>query len=57
MISICVWRFNHTSTDFGKLFVDPFRNATRVANELYSQAFINDNLSHCMVRSFRRGSV
>jgi hypothetical protein len=40
LLRICAWRFNHTSTDFGKPFVDPFRNATRVANELCSQALL-----------------
>jgi hypothetical protein len=41
MISICAVCFNHTSTDIGKLCLStPSRTATRVANELYSQALL-----------------
>jgi hypothetical protein len=41
MLSICAWRFIHISTDIEKTSIIYLsRNATRVANDFYSQTLL-----------------
>jgi hypothetical protein len=63
MLSLCSWRFNHTSTDIGKLCLSTILlmlqslNATTANNKSCSQVYRGTVYDMIIIRSFGKSSV